>query len=67
MCMKPNEKIRKMIRQSGFCSWQVADKMGVHENTFYRWLRKELSEEDKKRIYQALEELGAEKELIQIG
>jgi transposase-like protein len=65
--MKPNEDIRKLIKQSGFCSWQVADRLGVHENTFFRWLRKELSEEDKKRIYQALEELRAEKELSQIG
>lgn len=65
--MKPNTDIRKMIRQSGFCSWQVADKLGVHENTFYRWLRKELGEEDIKQIYQALEELETEKGLTQIG
>ncbi|MED4903969.1 hypothetical protein [Parageobacillus thermoglucosidasius] len=60
--MKPNSDIRQLIRQSGFCSWQVAEKLGVHENTFYRMLRKTLSEEDKKRIYKALEELRIEKE-----
>ncbi|MFJ5625582.1 hypothetical protein ACIQD3_23570 [Peribacillus loiseleuriae] len=66
---KPNEDIRELVRKSGFCSWQVANKLNCHENTYYRLMRKELSEEDKKRIYRALDELEAEKEkeLSQIG
>jgi hypothetical protein len=65
---KPNDDIRQLIKKSGFYSWQCAAKLNCHENTFYRLLRKELDEADKKRIYQALDELKAdqEKELSQI-
>jgi hypothetical protein len=60
--MKPNSEIRNMIRALGFCHWQLASKMNVHENSLYRLLRKELDEQDKKRIYEALEQLKAERE-----
>jgi hypothetical protein len=58
--MKTNEDIRKLIKQSDFCLWQVADKLEVHENTLFRWLRKELSKEEKERILKAVEKLKAE-------
>lgn len=61
--MKPNTDIRNLIRVSGFCSWQVAEKLGgMHENSFYRLLRKELDEQDKARIYKALEQLKADRD-----
>jgi hypothetical protein len=65
---KPNDNIRQHIKKSGFYSYEVSDKLGVHENTLCRLLRKELSESDKKRIFKALDDLQAEseKELSQI-
>lgn len=60
--MKPNTDIRNLIRVSGFCSWQVADKLEMHENSLYRLLRKELDEQDKTRIYKALEQLKTERD-----
>ncbi|MGX1402383.1 DNA-binding phage protein [Bradyrhizobium japonicum] len=60
--MKPNSDIRNLIRVSGFCSWQVAEKLGMHENSLYRMLRKELDDQDKKRIYQVLEQLKVERD-----
>lgn len=67
--MKPNTDIRNLIKVSGFCSWQVAEKLGMHENTLYRTLRKDLDEQDKKRIYNALKQLKAERdaELSKMG
>lgn len=60
--MKPNGEIRNLIRVSGICSWQVAEKLGMHENSLYRMLRKELDPEEKNKIYQALDELKAERD-----
>lgn len=60
--MKPNSEIRNLIRVSGICSWQVAEKLGIHENSLYRMLRKELDPDEKNKIYQALEQLKAERE-----
>ncbi len=60
--MKPNSEIRNLIRVSGICSWQVAEKLGIHENSLYRMLRKELDPDEKNKIYQALEQLKVERE-----
>jgi hypothetical protein len=60
--LKPNTDIRNLIRLSGFCSWQVADKLGIHENSLYRMLRKELDPGEKQMIYQALDQLKTERE-----
>jgi hypothetical protein len=60
--MKPNSEIRNLIRVSGIYSWQVAEKLGMHENSLYRMLRKELDSEEKNKIYQALDDLKAERD-----
>lgn len=60
--MKPNTDIRNLIRVSGFCSWQVAGKLGMHENSLYRMLRTELDENDKTKIFQALEQLKVDRD-----
>lgn len=53
-----NMDIRQAIKKSNLFVWQVAEKLGVHENTFYRTLRKELSSEEKQRIMTAISEDG---------
>jgi predicted DNA-binding transcriptional regulator AlpA len=37
--------------------WAIAEKLGISENSFYRWIRKELTIEKKVMIMQAIKEL----------
>ena len=59
MNSKPNADIRTAIRESSLCQYQVAEKIGVSEFTFIRWMRNELSDERKQRILAAIKELAA--------
>lgn len=54
MKMKPNMEIRTAIENSDFFTWQIAQKLGIHENTFYRWMRMEMSEEKKRKVITAI-------------
>lgn len=47
-----------MIKEAGLRQWQIAEACGVSEWTFVRWLRHELSEEHRKAIFKAIEELS---------
>lgn len=58
--MKPNAEIRNVIENSSFFNWQIAQKMGVHENTFYRWMRTEMTGEKKEKVMTAIAELKQE-------
>lgn len=59
---KNNFEIRKAIRDKGKKYCEVAEALGVHSATFSRWLRKELSEEDKQRILEVIKKIGDENE-----
>lgn len=54
---KKNIDIREAIKNSGFPYWAVAERLGITDSTFSKWLRKELSEEKKQKILGAIEEL----------
>lgn len=54
---KRNNDIRDKIKKSGFYGYEVAEEIGISENTLLRWLRLEMSEESKKLIYDAIERL----------
>ena len=58
MNSKPNTDIRAAIKKSKLCQYQVAEKIGISEFTFVRWLRKELTEERKRQIFAAIKELS---------
>ncbi|NQW98337.1 hypothetical protein HPY21_15465 [Bacillus stratosphericus] len=60
MYMKPNMEIRTAIESSNFFTWQIAQKVGIHENTFYRWMRTEMSEEKKGKVLTAITQLKQE-------
>lgn len=60
--MKNNTDIRNLIRVSGFYSYQVASKLSMHENSLYRMLRKDLNDQEKKRIFDALDQLKVERD-----
>jgi hypothetical protein len=49
-----NQDIRDLIRSCNVRNWQVAEALGVSDNTFYVMLRKDLNEEERKRILAAI-------------
>ena len=56
-----NQEIREAIKGSNLKYWQVADTYGLSDGNFSRLLRKELSTEQKQKVYEAINE--AKKEL----
>lgn len=57
---RANGDIRKKAAKNGVCLWRVADKMGIHAVSLSRKMRKELSGEEKERIFQIIEDLARE-------
>lgn len=57
MNSKPNADIRTAIKESSLCQYQVAEKIGVSEFTFIRWMRNKLTDERRAKIMKAIEEL----------
>ena len=53
-----NKDIKQAIKAAGLKQWQVADRCGVSEFTFVRWLRHELTEEQRERIMNAIAQRG---------
>ncbi len=51
-----NLEIRTQMRKADVRQWEVADCMGISEFTLTRWLRKELSQEQKAAISKAIQE-----------
>lgn len=56
-----NLEIRIKMQKADVRQWEVADGMGVSEFTLTRWLRKELSEERKAAVLDAVHRLIAQK------
>jgi predicted XRE-type DNA-binding protein len=50
-----NQDIRNLIRASNIRNWQVAEQLGISDNTFYILLRKKLTEGERERILNAIE------------
>lgn len=55
-----NQEIRNAIRSAGVRQWQVAEAMGLREDTLSRKLRHELNEETKRKVLAAVEKAKAE-------
>lgn len=56
-----NQDLKAAMKKAKVRQWQVADKLGVSEQTVIRHLRYELSEEYRQKILSIIEELSAEK------
>lgn len=52
-----NKDIERLLKHEQIYKWEVAEKLGLHETTFCRWWRKELSEEQAQRVLSAVEEI----------
>ena len=55
-----NAEIKEAIRKSRFFKYEIARKIGITEETFSRWFRAELTEDQKEKIKSAIEELKKE-------
>lgn len=52
-----NTELKKIIRMSGLYQWQIAEEIGISEATFTRWMRSKLSDENKRKILDAIKAL----------
>lgn len=57
-----NNDVRNAIKEANVLYWRVAEEIGITDGSFSRMLRKELPEEKKEKIYQAIEKIRAEEE-----
>jgi hypothetical protein len=54
---KRNEDIRNLLKKSQIHHWIIAEKLGVSDTTFSRWLRHEMPLEKKEKIIRLIEEV----------
>lgn len=57
--MRTNEKIRRAIGAAGLKQYEVAEALGMLDGNFSRKLRKELPEDEQKRILEVIRDLEA--------
>ena len=55
-----NQDIRRIAAGAGVKLWQIADALGIADCSFSRKLRKELPQEEKKKIFSIIEQLSQE-------
>lgn len=55
-----NHDVRKAAAGAGVRLWQIADALGIADCSLSRKLRKELSQEEKDRIFLIIDELSKE-------
>ncbi len=57
-----NLDVRSAAKRAGVFLYEIAEKLGVYEPTFNRYLRKELSDALKAKVLAAIEEIKLEHE-----
>ena len=55
-----NQDIRRAAAGAGVKLWQIADALGIADCSLSRKLRKELPQEEKKKIFSIIEQLSQE-------
>lgn len=55
----PNAEIREAIKKSSLNKYEIAYEIGIADTTFSVWLRKELSDDKKTLILNAIKKLSA--------
>lgn len=55
-----NKDIREAAKEAGVFLWQVAAEYGVNDGNFSRKLRKELPDEEKRKILAIIDRLAKE-------
>lgn len=57
-----NIEIRNRAKEAGVKLWEIADRYGVNDGNFSRKLRRELPDEERKRILRIIDEIASERE-----
>ena len=52
-----NKDLRDEFRIANVRQWEVAEAIGISEMTFVKWLRRELPEEKKKLVREAIQKV----------
>ena len=55
-----NEDIRQEAKRTGVRMWRIADELGIQDSVLSRRLRYELSEKEKKQIFEIIDRLARE-------
>ena len=58
MVFDRNKEIRQRAKESGIYLWEIAEELGISAQTFSNLLRHELSERDKREIFQIIAKLS---------
>jgi predicted DNA-binding transcriptional regulator AlpA len=56
-----NQDIRNQMKSSRIYYNEVSDRLGIHESSFYRLLRTNLTSEQKEQIFSVINDLKKEK------
>lgn len=57
-----NKELREYAARNGVRLWQIASRIGVNDGNFSRRLRFELSDEEKNRIVEIIDEIATNRE-----
>lgn len=52
-----NKEITMLLKKEKICKWQVAKKLKIHETTFIKWFREQLTKEKQMQVLSAVEEI----------
>nr|DAV30062.1 MAG TPA: PURINE NUCLEOTIDE SYNTHESIS REPRESSOR/DNA Complex REGULATION, DNA-BINDING, REPRESSOR, PURINE [Caudoviricetes sp.] len=55
-----NVDIRRVAAGNGVRLWQIADALGISDAQFSRKLRREISTEEKEKVFEIIAQLAAE-------
>lgn len=58
---KANQDIRDILEKERIYQYEIAHKMGILENSFSRKLRFELTDDEKKEVFKAIEQIKKER------
>lgn len=56
-----NKEIREAAKYAGVYLWEIAERWGCNDGNFSRKLRRELPEDEQKKIMAIIDELAREK------
>ena len=57
-----NIEIKTAAKQKGVFYYEIADRLGMYDTALSRKLRRELSAEEKQRIFSLIDEIAADKQ-----
>lgn len=60
--VKANLDIRKKAKASNIPFWMIADRLHISEVTFVRWLRHELPDSQKAKIFKIIQEISSKEQ-----